>query len=72
MSRITISDLSIDSDSFMNEVAETEANFVNGGFGRQEAFEALVGILASYETFATRFLATSEKVVDFLIGFLAN
>lgn len=31
MSRITISDLAIDSNSFINEVAETEAAFVNGG-----------------------------------------
>lgn len=31
MSRITISDLAIDSNSFINEVAETEATFVNGG-----------------------------------------
>jgi hypothetical protein len=33
MSKITISDLAIDSNSFINEVAETEAAFVNGGGG---------------------------------------
>ncbi|BAY23602.1 hypothetical protein NIES2100_33940 [Calothrix sp. NIES-2100] len=32
MSRITISDLAIDSNSFINEVAETEAAFINGGY----------------------------------------
>ncbi|MBD2354372.1 hypothetical protein H6G41_06975 [Tolypothrix sp. FACHB-123] len=32
MSRITISDLAIDSNSFINEVDETEAAFVNGGY----------------------------------------
>ncbi|NEU72145.1 hypothetical protein PI95_006060 [Hassallia byssoidea VB512170] len=72
MSRITISDLAIDSNSFINEVAETEAASVNGGFDKQAAFGLLVGILSSYEKFATAFLKTSDKVVDFLIDYLAK
>lgn len=72
MSRITISNLAIDSNSFINEVAENEAVFVNGGFGKQEAFGALIGILASYEVFATSFLKTSNLVVDFLLKYLAD
>ncbi|BAY61116.1 hypothetical protein NIES22_11770 [Calothrix brevissima NIES-22] len=72
MSRITISDLAIDSNSFINEVDETEAAFVNGGFKKKAAFELLVGILASYERFATSFLATSNKIVDFLISYLGT
>lgn len=72
MSRITISNLAIDSNSFINEVAENEAGFVNGGFSQQEAFGALIGILASYEVFATSFLETSNTVVSFLVDFLAQ
>ena len=72
MSRITISDLAIDSNSFINEVAETEAAFVNGGFSKSDAFAALIGILASYEKFATAFLKTTDKVVSFLLKYLAK
>jgi hypothetical protein len=47
MSRITISDLAIDSNSFINEVAETEAAFVNGGDGSSfDAFSAGFGDFA--------------------------
>jgi hypothetical protein len=47
MSRITISDLAIDSNSFINEVAETEAAFVNGGFN-YAFFGAFLEGLASF------------------------
>ena len=72
MSRITIYNLAIDSNSFINEVAENEAVSVNGGFNKLDAFGALVGILASYEVFATTFLETSNTVVSFLLGFLGE
>jgi hypothetical protein len=72
MSRITISDLAIDSNSFINEVAETEAAFVNGGFSKMDAAGLLIGILASYERFAMAFLKTSDKVVSFLLKYLAK
>jgi hypothetical protein len=56
MSRITISDLAIDSNSFIDEVAETEAAFINGGgsfanfnagFGQFAAF-AINALLTAY------------------------
>ncbi|MBD2196855.1 MULTISPECIES: hypothetical protein [Calothrix] len=72
MSRITISDLAIDSNSFINEVDETEAAFVNGGFGKKAAFKLLTGILASYAEFGKIFLATSDKIVNFLISYLSK
>ncbi|MBD2163424.1 hypothetical protein H6G04_03300 [Calothrix membranacea FACHB-236] len=48
MSRITISDLAIDSNSFINEVAENEAAFVNGGYN----IELVGGFLKGYGEFA--------------------
>lgn len=50
MSRITISDLAIDSKSFINEVAETEAAFVNGGYD----IALVAGFLQGYGDFALK------------------
>ncbi|KAF3888925.1 MULTISPECIES: hypothetical protein [Nostocales] len=38
MSRITISDLTVNSESFINEVAEAETTCVNGGFDALTSF----------------------------------
>jgi hypothetical protein len=54
MSRITISDLAIDSNSFINEVAETEAAFVNGGDGFN--FDFFGGALLGLAKFAEFFI----------------
>jgi hypothetical protein len=48
MSRITISDLAIDSNSFINEVAETEAAFVNGGGFNYAFFGAFLDGFAKF------------------------
>ncbi|KYC37657.1 hypothetical protein WA1_40055 [Scytonema hofmannii PCC 7110] len=45
MSRITISELTVDSKSFINEVAETETTCVNGG-------DALTSFVLGYGAFA--------------------
>ncbi|WP_017652276.1 hypothetical protein [Fortiea contorta] len=70
MSRITISDLAIDSNSFINEVAETEAAFVNGGgLSKGDALTAALGILSAYEKFATAFLKISNKIALALVNY---
>ncbi|MBW4571776.1 MAG: hypothetical protein KME31_28285 [Tolypothrix carrinoi HA7290-LM1] len=51
MSRITISDLAIDSNSFINEVAETEAAFVNGGGFNFDFFGAALAGLGDFAKF---------------------
>jgi len=71
MSRITISDLAIDSNSFINEVAETEAAFVNGGFGSSfEAFTAGYGKFVTTIAFILlegfKFGSKAALVSDFL------
>jgi hypothetical protein len=38
MSRIQIADLEINSNSFINELADTESEAVNGGMGLLDAF----------------------------------
>ena len=38
MSRITISELAVNSESFINEIAETETTCVNGGYDTLSAF----------------------------------
>jgi hypothetical protein len=71
MSRITISDLAIDSNSFISEVAENEATFINGGagFSKEYALGAAFQILASYEKFANRFLDFSNYFAKKLLNY---
>lgn len=49
MSKITVSDLAFDSKSFINEIAETESNSVNGG-----DLDALTSFVLGYGDFAIK------------------
>ncbi|AKG20245.1 hypothetical protein [Calothrix sp. 336/3] len=67
MSRITISDLAIDSNSFINEVAETEAAFVNGGVSSTELLLFWGGVLNGLFVIGNGVLNIANTIVNFLV-----